>query len=50
MALIFQSFLVTMGLLVIFTSIYKRKVPKGILEWLIIIGTIIIIYYWMISK
>lgn len=45
----FQCIVVAMGLFVILISIKERKIPRGILEWLFIIGALVIMIIWAIK-
>lgn len=44
---IFEIIIVALCLFVIKVSIQNRKLPKGILEWLYIINTILILIKWI---
>ena len=47
MALFLQCCIVAMGIFIFLISIYNRKIPRGLLEWLFIIGTFIVFAVWI---
>lgn len=49
MILFLQCIVVAMALFIILISIKERKIPRGIIEWLFIIGAFIIIVIWAVK-
>lgn len=49
MTLFFQCIVVAMALFVVLISIKERKIPRGFLEWLFIIGAFMIIIIWAVK-
>lgn len=49
MTLFFQCIVVAMALFVVLISIKERKIPRGLLEWLFIIGAFMIIIIWAVK-
>lgn len=49
MMLFLQCIVVAMALFVILISINERKMPKGLVEWLFIIGALVIMIIWAIK-
>ena len=46
MILFFQCIVVAMALFVILISIKNRKIPRGLIEWIFIIGAFVIMIIW----
>lgn len=44
---LFQSIIIIMTFLIIFTSIKMKKFPKGLIEWAFIISTFIILISYL---
>ena len=49
MLLFIQCVIVAMGLFVILISIKEEKIPKGLIEWLFIIGAFVILIIWLVK-
>ena len=41
--IILQTLVLILAILVLLLSVWKKQVPKGILEWLIIMGAVLIL-------
>lgn len=46
-AVFFQGCIVLMGLFIIYISVKNRKVPKGVVDWIFILGMIDIFLVWI---
>lgn len=49
MVLFFQSIVLGMALFIILLSIKMQKIPRGLIEWIFIIGAFIILIIWAVK-